>query len=88
MTATDAGMSQRFTVREYEQLIAAGRFVGRARVELLDGTIAIQSPLHKRAEPMNASHDDQLPAGGYGTMIEIKIPYRNNSNQNKNGYDY
>ena len=60
----------------------------RSRVELLDGGISIQSPSYKRSvEPKSALQEEHLP-GGYGTLIEIKIPYRNNAHQNKNGYDY
>ena len=61
----------------------------RSRVELLDGNMSIESPLHKRSEESGTTATADLPAaGGYGTMIEIKIPYRNNSLKNKNGYDY
>jgi Uma2 family endonuclease len=39
MAATDARRLFRFTVQDYEQLIDAGIFVGRGRVELLGGEI-------------------------------------------------
>jgi len=39
MSAVVARQLRQFTVREYEQMIAAGVFVERGRVELLDGEI-------------------------------------------------
>ncbi|MBE7169761.1 MAG: hypothetical protein INR73_04180 [Williamsia sp.] len=61
----------------------------RSRVELLDGNLSIQSPLHKRSENNGtAEAENGTTANGHGTLIEITIPYRNNSLNNKNGYDY
>lgn len=75
--------------KPYENSSGMGMKNIRSRVELLDGSISIQSPLHKRstAPGFMPGEEDSAP-DRYGTMIEIKIPYRNNSSNNKNGYDY
>lgn len=61
----------------------------RSRVELLEGSISINSPIHKRTcESGDASPDTKLLPTDYGTMIRIKIPLRGNLLLNKNDHDY
>lgn len=75
--------------KPYENSGGMGMKNIRSRVELLDGSISIQSPLHKNsADPRFTPGEADSPQSGWGTMIEIKIPYRNNSLTNKNGYDF
>ncbi len=57
----------------------------QSRVELLEGNLFIKSPVHKR-EP-DASLQLLTPAIQYGTMIKIRIPYKNNLFKST-GYDY
>lgn len=59
----------------------------RSRIELLDGHILIKSPIYKRNTEAGSSAD--LPQSmEYGTMIRIRIPYRDNLLKNFSGYDY
>ena len=60
----------------------------RSRVELLDGTMVIKSPVHKRAVEPYLLSDKPVQYKEYGTMIRIKIPHKNNTSKNKAGYDY
>ena len=61
----------------------------RSRVELLEGSISILSPAYKRnPEAIDPPGENHPLATEYGTLIKIKIPYRDNVFSNKNGYDY
>ena len=60
----------------------------RTRVELLDGSFAIKSPAYKQNSEQIASPDNQPDAIEYGTMIKIRIPYRNNLLKNITGHEY
>lgn len=60
----------------------------RSRVELLDGSMVIKSPVHKRNIEPDPSSDKSALDKEYGTMIRIRIPFKNNLLKNKSGYDY
>ena len=60
----------------------------RTRVELLDGSFVVRSPAYKQnPEQVNAVNGAADPIE-YGTMIKIKIPYRNNLLKNMTDHEY
>ena len=60
----------------------------KTRVNLLDGNIEIKSPAYKQNPEQNGLHATLTETRHYGTLIKIRIPYRNNLLNTKPGYDY
>lgn len=60
----------------------------RTRVELLDGNLSIKSPVYKENTAQALSQNSTSKSREYGTLIKIKIPYKNNLSKNKTGYDF
>ncbi|MEP6677566.1 MAG: 7TM diverse intracellular signaling domain-containing protein, partial [Ferruginibacter sp.] len=58
------------------------------RVKLLDGSFEIKSPVYHQKAGQTDDSASHIYLKEFGTMIKIKIPYRDNLLHNKKDYDY